>query len=66
MDEVYDFTALAVGALPYRFLFFTVDEIQYSVLLLGVKYGYKAIIYFGIPLTLTCKYKLGNLVYTQK
>jgi len=51
MEEVYDFASLAFAAMPYRFLYLTVDTWPSAIIVFIIKYVYKFIVYF-----LTLKY----------
>jgi hypothetical protein len=46
MEEVYDFASLAFAAMPYRFLYLSVNEWFPALIILGIKYMYKVVNYF--------------------
>jgi hypothetical protein len=52
MEEVYEFASLAFAAMPYRFLYLSVDSWVPAITIMIIKYIYKTLTYF-----LQLKYK---------
>ena len=48
MDDVYEFTSLAIVGFPYWFLYFSIDNLEAVAYLLTVKFSYK----FGFQIVL--------------
>lgn len=49
VQEIYQFTSLTLAAMPYRFLFLSVDNVFSVVVILVIKFVYKMGAYFVIP-----------------
>lgn len=47
MQEVYEFASLAFAAMPYRFIYLTLDEWDQAAIVFAIKYFYKFIVYFS-------------------
>ena len=54
MGDVYEFSALAIAAFPYRFLFFQIDQLIAIGVLMFVKFSYK---FYTHYLTMVCHWK---------
>jgi len=46
MDEVYEFGSLAFAAMPYRFLYLSLDTWSQAIIVFCIKYFYKFLVYF--------------------
>mmetsp|Transcript_41285 Transcript_41285/g.39759 ORF Transcript_41285/g.39759 Transcript_41285/m.39759 type:complete len:104 (+) Transcript_41285:346-657(+) len=46
MEEVFEFSSLAFGAFPYRFLYLELDQWSQFIIIICVKYLYKFFFYF--------------------
>ena len=46
MDEVYEFGSLAFAAMPYRFIYLSLDQWSQASVVFAIKYAYKLIVYF--------------------
>ena len=61
MEEVYEFGSLAFAAMPYRFIYLSLDAWNQAVIVFAIKYIYKFVVYFC-----TLKYERGIRKFTQK
>ena len=47
LEKLVEFLSLAFAALPYRVLFFSASGIQQSLIIIGLKIGYKLLVYLA-------------------